>query len=90
MLRFARNDGRKVAWIASGLFSVALGCLAFTALTRAHLAAPKPTLIVTDRHGAFITQVSFAKDPTEADYGYWPLERAPDRVVRATLALEDR
>ena len=90
LLRFARNDGRKVAWIASGLFSVALGCLAFTALTRAHLAAPKPTLIVTDRHGAFITQVSFAKDPTEADYGYWPLERAPDRVVRATLALEDR
>ncbi|MCB9998092.1 MAG: transglycosylase domain-containing protein [Methylobacteriaceae bacterium] len=46
--------------------------------------------MVTDRHGAFITQVSFAKDPTEADYGYWPLERAPDRVVRATLALEDR
>ncbi|MCB1524209.1 MAG: transglycosylase domain-containing protein [Rhodoblastus sp.] len=46
--------------------------------------------MVTDRHGAFITQVSFGKDPTEADYGYWPLERAPDRVVRATLALEDR
>src|SRR5262249_22606781 len=24
------------------------------------------------------------------DYGYWPLERLPERVVRATLALEDR
>ena len=75
---------------AAACIAVGAIALAFTALTRAHLGAPKPTLIVTDRHGAFITQVSFGKDPTEADYGYWPLEHAPDRVVRATLALEDR
>jgi len=64
--------------------------IALTALSRAHLSAPKPTLIVNDRNGAFITQVSFAEDRNAADYGYWPLERAPARVVRATLALEDR
>ena len=59
--------------------------IALTALSRAHLSAPKPTLIVNDRNGAFITQVSFAEDRNAADYGYWPLERAPARVVRATL-----
>ncbi|HMN72106.1 MAG TPA: transglycosylase domain-containing protein [Rhodoblastus sp.] len=90
MLRFARNDGKRLAVGLACLTTIAAIALAAVALSRAHLAAPKPTLIVTDRNGAFITQVSFAEDRNAADYGYWPLERAPDRVVRATLALEDR
>ena len=89
----ARYDGgiarRIAATLASALALVSIAIFS-TALSRAHLAAPKPTLIVTDRHGAFITQVSFSEDRNSADYGYWPLERAPDRVVRATLALEDK
>src|SRR5713101_2721146 len=62
---------------------------------RARLDAPRPTLILSDRHGTFLTQIGNAahstdKDAPRLDYGYWPLERLPDRVVRATLALEDR
>ncbi len=54
----------------------------------AHLAAPDPTPIVTDRSGAFLTQAGHtAQGRTE--YGYWTTP-PPERVVAATLALEDR
>ena len=60
----------------------------------AKLVAPTPTLIVSDRNGAFITQIGHetmdAGGERRIDYGYWPLEALPDRVVRATLALEDK
>jgi penicillin-binding protein 1C len=61
---------------------------------RARLDAPHPTLILSDRNGAFLTQIGNAthstpKNAPHVDYGYWPLERLPERVVRATLALED-
>ncbi len=85
-----RSRSRRVALAAIASTFIAATALAITANSRAQLAAPKPTLIVTDRNSAFITQVSFAEDRNSADYGYWPLERAPDRVVRATLALEDK
>ena len=71
--------------------AVATVSLSAIAISRATLVAPKSTVVVYDRHDAFITQVSFAGDTgRREDFGYWPLERAPDRVVRATLALEDR
>ncbi|GLS22832.1 hypothetical protein GCM10007874_58520 [Labrys miyagiensis] len=58
---------------------------------RAQLIAPAPTPILYDRSGAFLTQVGHDDDGRgRVDYGYWPLEQLPDRVVRATLALEDR
>src|SRR5262249_4302457 len=36
-------------------------------------------------------QIGHADPPSgRIDYGYWPLQQLPDRVVKATLALEDR
>lgn len=82
---------RRVLVLTGAAFCLSLVALSAVALSRAQLVAPKPTLIVYDRHDSFITQVSYARDDKDrADFGYWPLERAPDRVVRATLALEDR
>ena len=82
---------RRVFALTGASLCLCLAALSVVALSRAKLVAPKPTLIVYDRHESFITQVSFAKDEQDrGDFGYWPLERAPDRVVRATLALEDR
>jgi penicillin-binding protein 1C len=60
------------------------------ALTHASLDAPRPTEIVFDRSGAFLTQVNRSGDGKTADYGYWPLESIPERLASATLALEDR
>src|SRR5262245_701147 len=62
---------------------------------RARLDAPRPTLILFDRHGVFLTQIGTVVHPTgkdvpRLDYGHWPLEHLPERVVRATLAFEDR
>ncbi len=81
---------RHVALTAGAVAAVAAAALFSTALSRAQLVAPRPSVIVYDRHDSFITQVTFAKDRDESDFGYWPLEKTPDRVVRATLALEDR
>ena len=63
-------------------------------LSRAHFAAPPPTPMVFDRHGVFLAQFGDAvpaRDGRElTEYGYWPVDPPPARVVRATLALEDR
>jgi penicillin-binding protein 1C len=85
-------------WSVAGAAVAALGlALVFVheISWRARLEAPRPTLILFDRHGTSLTQIGNAAHATAAnapylDYGYWPLERLPDRVVRATLALEDR
>jgi penicillin-binding protein 1C len=64
------------------------------AAQRDGLVAPLASKIVYDRNGAFITQIGEAKTDAKGvkwiDYGYWPLEKIPERVARATLALEDR
>ena len=46
---------------------------------------PRPTAILSDRHGAFLGQIGRGND----GYGYWPVDRVPDRVSAAILALED-
>jgi penicillin-binding protein 1C len=61
--------------------------LAREAFSRAELISPRPTEIVYDREGVFLTQIAHGES---AGYGYWPLERMPERFVAATLALEDR
>ena len=59
----------------------------------AHFSAPEPTAVVTDHNGVFLTQAGHeAARPgggRQVEYGYWPV-LPPERVVRATLALEDR
>src|SRR4051812_6485249 len=86
-------------WRSAALFvGVAIGAAGaaafFSLRDEMRLRSPAPTPIVYDRHGAFLTQIGDTA-PDEADgvrridYGYWPLEKMPDRVARATLALED-
>ncbi len=58
-------------------------------LQRAHLDKLTATPILTDRHGAFLAQFGNPSDG-RTEYGYWALPAVPDRVARATLALEDR
>ncbi len=61
--------------------------LAREAFSRAELISPRPTEIVYDREGVFLTQIAHGES---AGYGYWPLEKMPERFAAATLALEDR
>ena len=65
-----------------------------TVLSRAHFESPPPTPIVYDRHGVFLAQFGneqkSASGPPRVEYGYWPVDPLPQRVVAATLALEDR
>lgn len=73
---------------------VPLLAFAWTILDRARLEAPPATPILYDRNGAFLAQLGNAAEAPgrgrRLDYGYWPLETLPPRVVAATLALEDR
>jgi penicillin-binding protein 1C len=83
------------ALAACGLVSLVVvaggGLLARDALSRGALVAPRASEIVYDRNGAFITQIAHGRrENSKVDYGFWPLQAIPERVMRATLALEDR
>lgn len=86
---------RRIATTLVGIATL-VGVASFAASLRDDivLKSPAPSPIVYDRHGVFLTQIG-DEAPMEADgvrrvdYGYWPLRELPDRVARATLALED-
>jgi penicillin-binding protein 1C len=68
-------------------FSVYLNAV----LARAHFESPPPTPIVYDRNGVFLAQFgNSTASPPRTEYGFWPVEPLPPRVVSATLAVEDR
>src|SRR6186997_2675416 len=89
-------SSRARRWSAGGAAAGALalaGVYGAAVAERTTLVAPKPTPILYDRTGAFLSQIGHESRETEApriDYGYWVIDPLPDRVVRATLALEDR
>ena len=60
------------------------------AFWRSTLVAPEPTLLVRDRVGRFVGELPDRSDPRDERLGFWPVEELPDRVVAATLAIEDR
>lgn len=86
----------RFAAIMTGIAALAgVASFALSLRDEMRLVSPQPTPIVYDRNGAFLTQIG-NEAPMEADgvrrldYGFWPLKELPDRVARATLALEDR
>jgi penicillin-binding protein 1C len=71
-----------------GLAALAAAYLGSVA-SRAHLDDPAPTPIVYDRDGTFLAQLGNVNDG-RTEYGFWRADAPPERVVMATLALEDR
>ncbi len=61
--------------------------LGISVWSRAQLEAPEGSLLLRDRHGRFLGEVG---GDEELGFGYWPLDALPERVVAATLAVEDR
>jgi len=93
----AEQRRKLLRWLAyAGMAALGLlGLFAHEVVQRASLVAPRPSAMLYDRHGAFLAQIESVgldlnKGAPRSDYGYWPVERTPDRVMRATLALEDR
>ena len=91
------RGGRAAFSCCAGLAAILLGLagiLLQPIWDDATLRAPAPTVLLADRNGAFLTQIGHetrdAAGARQIDYGYWPLKTLPERVVRATLALEDR
>jgi penicillin-binding protein 1C len=85
---------REIALAGALVFAVTAGFYIWEVSARAQLIAPSATPILYDRHGVYLSQIGHvhpgAGKDRRIDYGYWPLETAPDRVARAALALEDR
>lgn len=82
--------GRRLDRLVGGLFvlgSLAAVLLGVLASQRAVLRAPEPTLMLVDRQGRFLGEVGEGADER---LGFWPAEPMPDRVIAATLAIEDR
>jgi len=85
--RWLRNSVGALLCSALVLYVVAVA-------ERIDLEAPSPTPILLDQQGYFLAQFGVnwtGPDGTRrTEYGYWPLEALPERVVAATLALEDK
>jgi penicillin-binding protein 1C len=86
-------EARKLLGIALAVPALAvLAIYGIEVAQRAELRAPPPTAILTDRHGAFLTQLGHEEAGPEGrqiEYGFWPVT-PPARVARAMQALEDR
>lgn len=82
-MRRLRPIGR-IVLIACG--TAFLAGVAFL-VARSRLEAPVPTLLVRDRHGAFLGELPA---PGDERLGFWRLARIPERVAAATVAIEDR
>lgn len=78
-----RRIGGGALAIAGFAILVVLGL----AMPRASLESPAPTLMLQDAQGRFLGEVP---DPSDERLGFWPVEEVPERVVAATLAIEDR
>ena len=81
---------RRVLRAVAGLGGLAVaGCavLVSVAAWRARFVTPPATVLLRDRHGAFLAEVSVLPGQ---ELGYWPVPDLPQRVVAATVALEDR
>jgi penicillin-binding protein 1C len=93
-----KGSGRlvRIRWLLPlAAVAVALAAATFVAEAagRARLVSPTPTPILYDRTGTFLGQIGPARgdgSETRREYGYWTVPTVPERVVRATLALEDR
>jgi penicillin-binding protein 1C len=72
----------------AGGLGVAASALFFgVAAWHARFVAPAPSVLLRDRHGAFLAEVGATPG---GEFGYWPVTALPPRVVAATVALEDR
>ena len=93
---FSRKGRRRahVRWVLACLALACVGLAANHLADRAQITAPPATPILYDRHDTFLAQLGnegeTADGERQLDYGYWPLDKLPERVVAATLALEDR
>jgi penicillin-binding protein 1C len=90
-----RGRARRAVLAAVLALAVTALALAWPVVQAARLVAPAGTPMLHDRNGAFLGEIGVpqpgaAPGERRLDHGFWPLARLPDRVIRATLALEDR
>ncbi len=84
-LRILREHRRLCVFLLPVFFSWTV--FVAVAFWRSTLVSPEPTLLVRDRAGRFVGELADRRDER---LGFWPVEELPERVVAATLAIEDR
>jgi penicillin-binding protein 1C len=75
---------RRIAAIATLVMTAGLGLEVWS---RAELEKPQASVLLRDRHDRFLGEIMGQHDE---GFGYWPLEKLPERVAAATLVVEDR
>jgi penicillin-binding protein 1C len=78
---------RRSVRVAAGVALLVILWVVGLALSRSRLESPEPSHLLLDREGRFLGEGAASE---ASDFGYWPLEELPPRVVAATLVLEDR
>ncbi|MEM7404514.1 MAG: transglycosylase domain-containing protein [Pseudomonadota bacterium] len=88
LFKWLRHYAARAVLVAAALTVVVAIGVGMVGWRHSDLLAPAPGQLLLDRHGRFLA--NFASPDVDAGYGYWPLPSLPERVVAATLALEDR
>jgi penicillin-binding protein 1C len=78
---------RAVVKVLLGAGILCVFAIVLAAIPRSGIDMSEPSSLITDRHGMFMAELESAD---YAGYGFWPLDAIPQRVVTATIALEDR
>lgn len=85
-MRGGRGGLGHLLGVAIGAGLAAVLALLASALAHSRLLDPPPSRLYLDRRGHFLALVG---EGPQGELGYWPVD-PPPRVVRATVALEDR
>ena len=89
-LKKRRSPRRRLA-AAVGLLLLTLAVFLLLAAGRSDLRSPAASLLLRDRDARFLgTLGAHSSDSEKHGLGYWPVHAIPERVVAATLAVEDR
>lgn len=73
-------------WFAAILLMVIFSAF-IQATGQAQIQTPDPSYLILDRYENYLAQI---KSDKSDEYGYWPIVDWPERVINATLILEDK
>ncbi|MBF0225838.1 MAG: transglycosylase domain-containing protein [Desulfobacterales bacterium] len=63
-------------------------CLLLYGIKNSKLISTKPTIVIYDKSGNYVSLINESQN--EDSYGFWEFDEIPERIAKASIALEDK